>query len=66
MAISEDADTVQQITVLFFPVCKLSVMFKRAEYCSLKIKLSYVALEVVFIRLTCHALRMSVVRKREA
>lgn len=66
MAISEDADTVQQITVLFFPVYKLSVMFKRGEYCSLKIKFSYVPLAIVFIRLMCHALRMSVVRKREA
>lgn len=64
MAISEDADTVQQITVLF-SVYKLSVMLKRGEYSSLKIKFSYALLEVVFIQLTCHALRMSIFKKKK-
>lgn len=49
MAISEDADTVQQITVLF-SVYKLSVMLKREEkYSCLKIKFSCAPLEAVFI-----------------
>lgn len=65
MAISEDADTVQQITVLF-SVYELSVMLKRGEYSSLKIKFSYALLEVVFIRLTCHASRLSVLKKNES
>ena len=48
MAISEDADTVQQKTAVF-SVYKLSVMLKRGKYSALKIKFSYALLEVVFI-----------------
>jgi len=48
IAISKGADTVQQITVLF-SVYKLSVVLKKGEYSSLKIKFSYALLEVVFI-----------------
>lgn len=50
MAISEDADTVQEITALFFSsVYKLSMMLQRGGYSFLNIKFTYVLLEVVFI-----------------